>query len=65
MRTIVRLRGTRQWGKVHASLEAAVHLCCHQLLPSVKTRFRRRGAVGEVSAEFAAAALAACRRPRK
>ncbi|KAA5838084.1 hypothetical protein F1721_01055 [Saccharopolyspora hirsuta] len=65
MRTLVRLRGTREWGKVHAGLEAAVHLCCHQLLPSVKAQFRRRGAVGEASVELAAAALAACRRPRR
>ncbi|MER7011896.1 hypothetical protein ABT324_10755 [Saccharopolyspora sp. NPDC000359] len=46
---------------MHVSLGAAVHLCCHRLLPSVKAQFRHRGAV----ADFAATALAACRRPQK
>lgn len=66
MRTLVRLHGAQRWGKVHTSLEATVHLCCHRLVPAVKARARRKGTFGEVAVELTAATLAACHRtPRK
>ncbi|MEU5851667.1 hypothetical protein [Saccharopolyspora shandongensis] len=66
MRTLIRLQRTFQRGQVHGNLAAAVHLCCHRLVPAARAGLRRRGALGEVAVEVTASALAACRRtPRK
>ncbi|PKW15807.1 hypothetical protein A8926_3575 [Saccharopolyspora spinosa] len=65
MRTLVRLQRTHQRGSVHASLEAALHLCCHQLIPAIRAGIRKRGKFGETAVELTSTAVAACQRAKR
>lgn len=62
MRTLLCPRQAFQWRTVHLRLEAAVHLCCHQLLPNINAVASRKGRIGNVAVDVTASTLAACRR---
>lgn len=64
MRTLLHLQRTHEWRRVHARLEAAVHLCCHRLVPAITAELRRAGSAGELTARITARAASACRSAR-
>ncbi|GAA4867326.1 hypothetical protein GCM10023222_21500 [Saccharopolyspora cebuensis] len=62
MRRVLHLQQAHGGRAVRAGWTAAVHVCCHRLVPAISAEVRRRGGTGELVLRLAASALPHCHR---